>query len=1115
MKSRFLLFSASAGSGKTYNLAVQYIALLAANNEHEFSRTLAVTFTNKATAEMKDRILEQLYGISKGLSKSKGYLKDVQKELKEKYSVNITDKELMKRCAKSLKAILHDYSRFYVSTIDAFFQIVLRNMAHELGLNARLQVEIDDKEVIEMAVDNIIDGLQHNEQNVRPWLQAYINQQIQEGKKWDIRRNLKGLARMLFMEEYMKRALDTSNKSFDTNNIRAFRNAIKETLEKAMKPCKDQANLVLQLLDKASSENKINNEKYIISYATKIQKGDLDANFGTSLSGIVSDASLLFPAGVRKKIGQVPLFACQLAEAIDKLHKEQEDARSTVNTATQAMKHLSPMGLLGAIDEEVKRINNDNNRFSLAHTPILIRQMIQESDAPFVFEKIGTRFGNIMIDEFQDTSILQWENFKVLLMNNLSQGGLSMIVGDIKQSIYRWRNGDWRILHRLEQNGLPGFQTDSRPLNINFRSQDKIVTFNNEFFPKAAAILDELDPNSPTSLKELYANVKQSVREKGSDGGYVRIRIHSSNEENNNQDISSADTTTGNSLSENGQSIHLQSEDKQQGENENTSNTDKDTEWQDEMLRDMGEQITTLHTEYKVPYHEMAILIRKSKFIEKIINYFGSHMSDVKLVSNEAFHLRYSVAVNMIINALMALSESQKDTPNPVPLHYLAIHYRQNVLGEDFSFSQLCTIKPEEVLPPAFLSQSDSLRSLPLYELCEKIYRLFSLNKIPKQDAYLLCFFDELTAYLRENPSDIASFLQFWDETMSNKTIPSGEIDGIRILTIHSAKGLQYHTVFMPFCDGSIEKDRNDGLLWCHPTQPPFNQLGTLPVPTTSKLKDSAFANEYDLEHFNRRADELNVLYVAFTRAEHNLFVWGKQGKGLIAGKYDENIADLIAACLPLQEEFFIQGNPSSYQEHDEEKSENRIHPDFQKTPVNMCSYEGKIEFRQSRPAAEFVHFKIDEEDDIDEKQLSYIEKGKLLHFIFSQIETSDEVEIVAHQMLERGILSNKRQEQEVISLARRGLQNDTVRDWFSGQYTLFNERSILTLEEEEVKKRRPDRVMVSDNRIIVVDFKFGKPQKEHQEQVRNYINILQSMHSEKKVDGFLWYVYRNKVESV
>ena len=1073
MNSRFLLFSASAGSGKTYNLAVQYIALLAARGEHEFSHTLAVTFTNKATAEMKDRILEQLYGISMGLKKSNGYLCDVQKELNENYDVHISDKEVRQRCRKALKCILHDYGRFYVSTIDAFFQTVLRNMAHELGLNARLQVEIGDKDVIEMAVDNIISGLQHTEKDIRPWIQAYIDQQIQEGKRWDIRDNLKSLAQMLFQEEYLKRVLDPANKAFTPKNIENYRKALKEEQNIVIKPCQKAAETVIGILtDNCIDYEDLSNGNVLRNYVETLRAGDMGANFGSTLEKKVNDPSLFLRSEDRKKSEVLFPQLKQLAEALDHLRHAQEKAIPVVNTTTQAMKHLSPMGLLGAIDEEVKRINNENNRFSLAHTPILIRQMIQEDDAPFIFEKIGTRFGNIMIDEFQDTSTLQWENFKVLLMNNLAQGGLSMIVGDIKQSIYRWRNGDWHILHQLEQQGLTGFTTDNRPLNTNFRSKGEIVKFNNDFFSRAAEKLDELNPNSPTPLSGLYANVRQQIKPGYEKGGYVRIRIHEEKEEC--------------------------------------------IDWQEEMLREMSEQIELLHTKYKIPYRKMAILIRKSKFIEPMINYFAQNMSQVRLVSDEAFCLRYSLAVNMIVNALEVLCEYSSANPNPVPLRYLIKHYKQDILGQELSPLELYTSLPDESLPQEITLEYEKLRSLPLYELCEKLYRIFSLQKLQQQDAYLLCFFDELTSYLRDNPSDIPAFLQYWEESMGDKTIPSGEVDGIRIITIHSSKGLQFHTVLMPYCEGTIEKDRPDGILWCHPTEVPTNQLGSLPVPTSGKLKDTDFAPEYEKEHDNRRADELNVLYVAFTRAEQNLLVWGEKKGEIEVGKSDETIGDLIAACVELDKGVFTQGELSVYKEKEEdsEASENRIHPDYTSSHISMCSHEGKMEFRQSRPAAEFIHVNTDDEP-IDEKQLNYIEKGKLLHYIFSQIERSDEVERVAQEMVERGILSSSRQRDEVVSLARRGLKQQKVSDWFSGKYKLFNERSILNIKDGEVIKRRPDRVMVSDERIIIVDFKFGKPQPEHHEQVKEYINILQDMHADKQIEGYLWYVYKNKVERI
>ena len=447
MKPRFLLFKASAGSGKTYNLAMQYLALLIAKGEGEYRHTLAVTFTNKATAEMKDRILEFLEKFWKGTA-DYADKETLRKLLLEDYNLTLTDEELQERCHKALWAILHDYGRFCVSTIDAFFQTVLRNMAHELGLSARLQADLDDKNIVELAVENLLENLRHDDAEVLPYLKNYIEQTLADGKSWDVRGELKGMAKMLFEEAYLKRVLNPEDKPFDLENITHFRQLLKEEREKASKPvmqCAEKFEEVLRNLGMDYEE--------LVTYSTQVKKfveamkvGQLDVEYGKNLQKMENGETDILSARLRKEPSMRPVRE-QLVSRLSLLHNTFEQASARVRSIDIVSRNLSPMGLLGAIDKEVTRLSGERNRFMLARTPILLKRMVGSDDASFVFERIGTTFNNIMIDEFQDTSQLQWENFRSLLLDNLSSGGLSMVVGDIKQSIYRWRNGDWHILH--------------------------------------------------------------------------------------------------------------------------------------------------------------------------------------------------------------------------------------------------------------------------------------------------------------------------------------------------------------------------------------------------------------------------------------------------------------------------------------------------------------------------------------------------------------------------------------------------------------------------------------------------------------------------------------------
>lgn len=1094
MEPRFLVFSASAGSGKTFNLAVQYITLLVANGPNEFAHTLAVTFTNKATAEMKERILEQLCDIAQGRPSGNGYLQAIQKELTESYKIHLSDHEVRKRCGDALSSILHDYSRFRVSTIDSYFQSVLRNMAHELGLNAHLQVDLSDNSVTEMAVEHLIASLKSSDKELLPWLKDYVESRMDEGKSWNILKDMKDMARNLFKEVYLSRELSPANMPFNAANIREFRRELTARLQEILGTIKTEACALTDRFGEGGiSYADLSRGTTIETYAKRLKEGDLiAAEFGSTLQKMVENPENMLRAADRKKAPAALMDTLQqIADRLDTLRALRDNALAEVTTLQLLLANLHPLGALGAIDRQIKDENAMANRFSLAHTPILLKRMVEESDAPFVFEKSGTMFRNVMIDEFQDTSRLQWENFKVLLMNNLSNGGMSMIVGDIKQSIYRWRNGDWSILNGLMTRNEEARRWNIQPrhLNKNFRSLGNVVDFNNHFFPCAAQCMDELNPNAGYKLADLYADVAQQVPEEKQGRGYVRVNI-----------------------------------------------MDKpDDEWQNTTMYEMGTKMRYLHKEHGVPYNEMTILIRVNRHIPMIVDFFAQVFPEMKLVSSEAFCLNYSLAINMLVNALRVISDESLAQPSSIPLRYLVQHYLTAVEKQPDGVDYL-SVKPEEVLPD-FMQQLPQLAVKPLYSLCEEVYRLLNLDKIADQDAYWLCFFDELSKYISDNPGDLKSFLEYWDTTLYKQNIPSSAVDGISILTIHSSKGLQFHTVFVPFLDDPFEKDRNDDVLWCTPPDEPENMLGLVPVRSTSRMQKSNMSAYYDAEHDARRVDALNVLYVAFTRAEQNLLVWGSKTTAKEPSASTRTLGDVILQALEMKkilqfnkekrgretvrEEYILQYNEDEgvWESGEIEDYTGKHLPDNPSLSLKMCSFEGNTSFRQSEPARKFISEQAaDEEEDVptDLNQNDYISLGKLFHYVLSQIGSADDVPAVLHRLSEEGIFESPRQRRQAEQLITRGLQHPQVKTWFQPGLKLFNECNMIVEEAGQIMTRRPDRVaMMPDGRIVVIDFKFGNPKPKYVGQVHDYMNFMSLMYPQSRVEGYLWYVYNNHVEEV
>ena len=1092
MSQRLTVYKASAGSGKTFTLAIQYIKILVtAEHKNPHRHILAVTFTNKATAEMKDRILQQLYAIWKALPSGESYLAVLQQELTAD-GLSLSHQEIRWRAGQALLQILHDYSHFRVETIDSFFQSVMKNLAHELSLTANLKVDLNDKEVLSRAVDRIMERL-HIDLRTLNWILEYVDDRIKNNDRWDVSREIKGFASWIFKEAYLTRSEELNKILPDDAKVKKYRDKLRFIIASTKDSLKSAAEHFFEELENRNITCTLFSRGTTLqSYLIALQAGKLDAEFKITLQNYLDDPMNMLKKADQKK-PELCSYAIYFQELLAEIHQFQEKVLIQYTSAILALKYLNPLRLLGVIDEEVTTINNETNRFLLAKTPILLNELIDESDAPFIFEKMGSVFHHIMIDEFQDTSTLQWKNFKALLLESMAGGSSNLLVGDVKQSIYRWRSGDWTILNNIETE-MKNQQPDIRPLTVNHRSERRIILFNNELFKEACKKIDALMPQASIKISSAYSDVEQECPSAKQTSGHVRIKFYKESRK-------------------------------------------ADSNWEEQMLNDLVEQVEALHQQ-GLPFSEMAILVRKRAHAAPIVRYFAEKMPQAVLVSDEAFILSSSLSVNMLVAAMRYLNDPQ----DAVSLTFLIAHYQRDILQKDnLDWNTLLLKNKTDYLPIDFHQQYQQLKLLPLYELQESLFHLFELHKLKGQDAYLFAFFDQITAYLQDHPADLSSFLAYWDEQLSEKSIPSGEIDGIRIFTIHKSKGLQFHTVLLPYCHWDIEKDRsgfsrNNDLLWCQPTEAPFNEFPLLPIVATNQMSRSIFYKEYEEEHLQRRVDSLNTLYVALTRAEKNLYIWGKTKFAL-----DENstTGDVIYTSLPIHLEdsstvveemelkkeataevitTYIYGEPNVHVGA-KKTSHNRLELDYTPQHVVMQSFAAQMNFRQSNRSEAFIKNAGDEDESHAKKNTNgdYLQQGKLLHYIFSNLRTEKDIEKTLRKFVAEGLIGNEIQAQQLNNLVRKGLQREVVNEWFKDYWILYNECAILSTDPQtgECRMRRPDRVMMSEKETVVVDFKFGTPRPEYPEQVKEYMELLSKMVPKKKVKGYLWYVYINKVVEV
>ena len=1073
-----LVYKASAGSGKTFTLAVEYIKHLIIN-PRAYRQILAVTFTNKATAEMKERILTQLYGIWKGEPTSKAYLERIKDEglkIKDEKARNgnnrlLTDGEIRQRAGMALQYMLHDYSRFRVETIDSFFQSVMRNLARELELSPNLNIELNNSEVLSDAVDSLIEKLTPTSP-VLAWLLDYIDERIRDDKRWNVSNEVKSFGRNIFDESYIERGEKLRQCLRTPNTLKLYRDVLRDMETEALEQMKSFYDQFEGELEghALTPEDLKGGARGIGSYFRKLRDGRLSDKdvLNATLQNSLADAKNWATKTSSRKDDIICLAKTSLIPLLQEAERMRPQRNRTLNSCRLSLQHLNKLQLLNHIDEEVRTLNREHNRFLLSDTNALLHKLVREGDSSFVFEKIGANIRNVMIDEFQDTSRMQWDNFRLLLLEGLSQGADSLIVGDVKQSIYRWRNGDWGILNSLgnKELNLNSFPVRVETLKTNRRSETNIIRFNNQVFTAAIDYLNALHLNELKEdclpLKRAYADVVQESP-KSTEYGYVKATFLEPDDEHN---------------------------------------------YTEQTLLALGEEVQRL-LEEGVTLNDITILVRKNKNIPPIADYFDKELH-LSVVSDEAFRLDASLAICMLMDALRCLSNPE----NKIAEAALMENYKLQMTNDEQSGFIIAT-----PLPETFTSRRETLRLMPLYELLEELFSIFGMSRIEKQDAYLFSFFDAVTEYLQSNSSELASFIRYWDETLCSKTIPSGEMNGIRILSIHKSKGLEFHTVLIPFCDWKLENETNNQLVWCVPPEEPYNAISLVPVNYSTTMAESIYRQDYLHERLQLWVDNLNLLYVAFTRAGKNLILWSrKEQKG--------TMSELLASTLPRiakdgagswDEEASIYENgkicpsPVPISQRDADNPANRLSQKPVKLPVHMESMLHDIEFRQSNRSADFIA-------GVDEAESSqrFINRGRLLHTLFSAIETEEDIDNAISQLVFEGVIGRSETEEEIRNLTKRAFSLPQVKDWYSGTWQLFNECDIIWQENGELRTRRPDRVMMRGEEIVVVDFKFGKPNKKYNKQVRDYMQLLVRMgYPSEGIKGYLWYVEENNIERI
>ncbi|MBF1512845.1 MAG: UvrD-helicase domain-containing protein [Prevotella pallens] len=1112
MEEHLTVYRASAGSGKTFTLAVEYISLLVKDPEN-YQHILAVTFTNKATQEMKMRILSQLYGIANSLQSSQQYFNKV----KEK--TNMPDAVIRNNARAALTLLIHRYNNFRILTIDAFFQQVLRNLAHELGQTANLRVDLNNEEITEKAVDQMIESLEKG-QPVLQWISTYINNSIEDDNGWNIIGKIKTFGTNIFKDFYKAHEANLKEQLSNADDFKVYETTLRKRRNDIRKTFNSKARSILNEIKNANLDIPSNYRSGLYKYLTDsaiapltnkpLKAGVLKAN--------ESPQNWTSSKCAKADKQQIQTLAAEVLSAqLSELIAYNNDNWNEFQSIQLTLSHLSELRLLHAIADAVDNLTKDTNRFMLSNTQALLKELIADSDTPFIFERIGARLKHVMIDEFQDTSTIQWQNFQVLLANCMAQElSQNLIVGDIKQSVYRWRQGDWGILNNIEKS-FAHQKIRLETLDYNYRSEKRIIDFNNAFWEQCVANtakeVAQDDAEKAKIVQKAYEDVAQKTH-KTTENGFVKISLYPSKS------------------------------------------------MKEAVLEELIETIKELFNNGYGGKNQskIAILVRSKSNIQDIVNaLLQSFGNEINIVSDEAFRLDASLSVNIIVSAMHLLTH-----PDDVLTRGKLVKlYNQEVLKKPLTDTDLLVsinesnnidtknidkkerrklateqqmAKLNSQLPPEYVANRELLLGLPIVDLVDKLFMLFGLDQLEGQSSYICTLYDTLNDFLKDHTADIDDFINEWENSLSSKTIQSDEIEGIRIMTIHKSKGLEFDNVIIPFCNWEMEKK---GTLWCETKNKPapYNKLPLLPIDfSRDKLIGTVFEDDYKEEHFQNIVDNLNLLYVAFTRASKNLFVFGlRQGKttldNIAKGTPPGNRSYAIELALRQVSEQ-LQGSSLSFpddigseihfeygtlvpetheKEHAVADNPFLIKPD--KHIVSIATYPQAATFKQSNKSIEFV-----KGEDVDPSDRTrYIKIGNVLHQLFSTIYTTADIPARLNELEQQGIIYND----EITSAQLRtriedAITNPQVQEWFSKRWQLYNECTILEYNKDtnEIEEHRPDRVMTDGKEFVVVDFKFGKEREEYKKQVQQYMEILIRM-GHKKVSGYLWYVVKNNVVEV
>jgi ATP-dependent exoDNAse (exonuclease V) beta subunit len=1036
----------------------------------EYKNVLAVTFTNKATEEMKSRIVRELHKLASGEKSDYGEALAA--------TLHLSAGQVRERANVLQTAILHDYGRVSVTTIDRFFQRLVKAFTRELGIFPAYNVELDSEYVLLQAVDRLVQRVGEDPKLAR-WITELMESNVEDARSWNVKEKIAGLGRELFGESYKlfdERLLEQFSDREFLNTYRLFLNEVISTHEGQLAAYGRDGCRAMEEAGLVAGDFK-RGARGFISLFSRMMEGVPDSISATARATVDCPEEWTSKQQRPEIVARVERAYPLLNDLLKASIACYDAGGRAYHSARQLRGNLYQLGILNDLYREVRRFCEEKGVMLLSDTTHLLNLLIETNDTSFLFEKCGNFYNHVMIDEFQDTSTMQWANFRPLVVNTLSEGGRALLVGDVKQSIYRWRNGDWRLLAGGVEEEFKAFGVDHEWLDRNWRSRREIVEFNNLFFREAsrqlALLFDEEfgtgeNPYS-RAITGAYEGLEQQACKPGN--GYVEVSFGSltKQEEGSDEEIMERVTETVHDFVKRGGALR-----------------------------------------------DCVILVRTGKEGAFVANYLMEYNkredipARIPFVSNDSLFLSSSPYVALIVNVLRYIVEPF-DAVNRATLLYNYFTFVQ--AGDPARLDALFKLvhHPERIgewMPGvALLQHPDRPLSGSLFEGVEEIIRQFGLTGRAGELPYLVAFQDVVFEYEASNASSVPLFLEWWEKEAGKKVLStSEEVDAARVLTIHKSKGLEFKTVILPFCCWELDDARHGRRIWGHNREEGFRVLEVAPLNYSSRLKDSYFSDDYHEEHVKSYVDNLNLLYVALTRAGDELYIFphapkiSKEGRPADIGALASQVLEGARGGSPFrawngEEGQLVLGKRGAAGGGEPAPVDRLLLEEY---PVHVPGERVSVRYRFKEYAG-------------GEERGTPLNEGKLLHELFKRVLSRDDVERAVHALYLEGVI-REGEEAAYRERVEGYLRQPAAAGWFDGRHRVVNERDILL---QSGHRTRPDRVMVDGEEVVVVDYKFGRREENaHAEQVRLYCHALSRMNY-RNVSGYLWYVNLSKVVPV